>query len=372
MFFPDYREWYEGATMKIPYIGASACCPLDNLTCCSEPGSVCPPSDIHPKWGPEFFGDAIIVNGRTWPRMSVEPRRYRFRILNACNARTIVLQLANNASFYVIGKDVNYLPSVVPTKALYIAPAERFDVIIDFAGNQPGTSLELQNVGPDEPYEGGNPVTDYAPADPNCTGKVLRFDFVAMKGQDPTTDPNKLTLTSKAPLNYTQSEIDNKRVLNMIEYVSDTVRVMVDPDDGSEYLDCTNPDAYFYGPRDAYLGANGTSYHFQDPPTEKVKKNRTEYWEIINHTDDVHPVHIHQDSFQLIDRQTWNEVNGTVVGPPTPPMPWEIGFQDTVKLYPHTAAHLVVHFTTAGKFLWHCHILDHEDNEMMRPLIIES
>ena len=158
-------------------------------------------SDISPIWNPEYFGITMVVNGRTWPRLSVEPRRYRLRLLNGCNARFLVLRLSNDAPFWVIGNDGGLLPhKPVRLTQLLMAPAERFgnaaararqrarwltwpaprqNVIVDFTGLGVGSKIRLLNLGPDEPFGGFNPEDPFVPADPETTGQVLQFEVVA-------------------------------------------------------------------------------------------------------------------------------------------------------------------------------------------------
>ena len=114
-------------------------------------------------WNPEFFGNTMVVNGRTWPFLEVEPRRYRFRLLNGCNSRFLILQL-NNASVPVwwIGTEGGFLPAPVNVNTtssgrILMGPAERADIIVDFTGLADNTEIILLNLGPDEPFGGGEP-----------------------------------------------------------------------------------------------------------------------------------------------------------------------------------------------------------------------
>ena len=146
LFYPDNRAFFEGldpAQLQIPFIPDIAC---DGL-----------PSDVSPIWNPEFFGNMMVVNGFTWPYLEVEQRRYRFRFLNGCNSRFLILKTDNDMPFYQIGAEQGFLPTMVQLNELLMAPAERADVIMDFTNIPDGTEIILQNLGPDEPFGGGTP-----------------------------------------------------------------------------------------------------------------------------------------------------------------------------------------------------------------------
>ena len=148
-----------------------------------NPGFI-PDTDLSPIWNPEFFGNTIMVNGNTWPFLEVQQRRYRFRFLNGCQARFLILDFANipGAEVWMIGNEGGFLPAPVNITAnhnnrLLMGLAERADVIVDFTNVPPG-SYVLGNVGPDEPFGGGEPPDDFDAADPNSTGQIMRFDVV--------------------------------------------------------------------------------------------------------------------------------------------------------------------------------------------------
>ena len=136
-------------------------------------GPYIPESDVSPIWNPEVFGDVMVVNGRTWPVLEVEPRRYRLRFLNGCNSRFLILKLATDPRaprpvpaalpFQQIGADGGFLPAPVTLDQLLLAPAERADVIVDFTEMSPSAELFLINEGPDEPFGGGTVGTDFPP-----------------------------------------------------------------------------------------------------------------------------------------------------------------------------------------------------------------
>jgi bilirubin oxidase len=348
LFYPDNRAFFEGLEpeqLQIPFIPEDAC--EDR------------PSDISPIWNPEFFGNMMVVNGFTWPYLEVEPRRYRFRFLNGCNARFLILQIGNGSiPFYQIGAEGGFLPEPVELTRLLMSPAERADVIVDFTNVPVGTEIILRNVGPDEPFSGGEPGIDFDPSDPASTGQVMKFRVVEPTGPDPSTPPMDLVLPPITPL----GQADNRRRVTLNEAESSTVLVRED-DEGNIVLDCENGEPF--APESALLGTlnpDGSSnlLGWDDPITENPDKGDVEIWELWNFTEDAHPIHIHEVQFQVLNRQPFG-------GDRREPESWERGFKDTVISYPGEITRVKLRFDFKGFFVWHCHIVEHEDNEMMRP-----
>jgi bilirubin oxidase len=287
----------------------------------------------------------MVVNGRTWPYLAVERRRYRFRFLNGCNSRFLILTLSNGLPFWQIGGDGGFLPAPVQLDQVLMAPAERADVIVDFSSVPVGTEIILLNLGPDEPFGGGEPGEDFAPADPATTGQVMQFRVVAATGPDTSLSPDRLRLPP----------------LGGLGAASRVRQVSLNEEDSAVLKNA--------GPRAALLGtinADGTGYPlgWDDPITENPALNATEVWELYNFTEDAHPIHIHEVQFQVVNRQPIGD------GPVRPPEEWETGFKDTVIAYPGEITRVKVLFDLPGLYVWHCHIVEHEDNEMMRPYAI--
>jgi FtsP/CotA-like multicopper oxidase with cupredoxin domain len=328
-------------------------------------------SDVAPIWNPEFFGNSMMVNGKTWPTLNVEARRYRFRFLNGCNARTLVLKFDNaNVKVWQIGNEGGFLSAPVNINAtppdpsvadsgkavLLMGGAERADLIVDFSAVPAGTQVMLLNLGPDAPF-GGFPI-DQA-ANPETTGQVMRFDVVAAVSADPTTPPQFLTLPPIAPL----PAATTTRKLLLAELTSNQgwdvpVEVRLGTVDGA---------------------GNYQVNRWADPVTENPAVGATEIWEFYNTTVDAHPMHIHEVAFEVISRQSITITNqdteagtGTValVGTERGPQPWETGRKDTVIALPGEVTRVKATFSTPGQYVWHCHIVEHEDNEMMRPFRI--
>jgi FtsP/CotA-like multicopper oxidase with cupredoxin domain len=430
------------------------------------PGLNGPPPNplIHPFWNPEFFGDVMVVNGKSWPFLEVEPRRYRFRLLDGCNARFLELRLMNRdthsagPAIWVIGTDGGLLdkpvklndPKVPANKAprLLMAPGERYDVIIDFAGCA-GQTFTLVNSAKG-PYPNG-----MAP-DPSTTGQVMEFRVtLPLSGTDASfnpasgaslrgetnqppkivrlVDPVKGTLAAGV-----SPKVTRQLVLVEVEGLGGPIEVLVN----NTKWDGTRSDTMEPIPGVVDDGhGNGIS--------ESPQVGSTEVWEIVNLTMDAHPMHLHLTQFQLMNRQmfnltkyralydslfpggtyggqlpdgTWGEMSypaGVFIpayGPPLPidgsdprsagklggnpdvkpflqdgimpPKPEEAGWKDVVKMYPGQVSRIVVRFapqdtsiggvqpgenkysfdpTEGPGYVWHCHIVDHEDNEMMRP-----
>jgi bilirubin oxidase len=254
-------------------------------------------------------------------------------------------------------------------ETLLIAPAERVDIVIDFTGVPIGTRIELLNLGPDEPFGGGVPGVDFDMADPATTGKVLQFRVVKRSGADVSVPPQMLALPAVPPLGPASG---SPRQLSLNELMSMTVRVPMDPqteeyilnENGELVLDCEN--GMEFGPAAARLGtvdANGAGvpYEFEAEVTENIERGVTEVWELHNFTADAHPIHVHQVMFEVLERIDAD-------GVPRGPEPGETGQKDTVIAYPGEVTRIKLRFDIAGRYVWHCHILEHEDNEMMRPL----
>ena len=329
-----------------------------------------PNTDISPIWNPEFFGNTIVVNGQTWPFLNVEKRRYRFRILNGCNSRFLILDFSSlidaGAKVWQIGNEGGFLPAALDIstfnapyeKRILLGLAERADVIVDFTNVATG-SYVLGNVGPDEPFGGGTPGVDFTSADPNTTGQVMQFQVGGDPVADPTTPPGSLTLPA-----ITDLVGNTTRPLALLEEMS-----MFFPDaPAAALLGTFNPATGF-----------ATKKMWMDTITENPQVGDTEVWEFYNFTADAHPMHIHEIHFQVVDRRPLviDETipgNPKVVGfagPARPPEVWEDGaFKDTVIAYPGEVTRLRGRFDVPGLFVWHCHIVEHEDNEMMRPYFI--
>jgi FtsP/CotA-like multicopper oxidase with cupredoxin domain len=347
LFYPDNRAFFEGldpSQLQIPFIPDDAC------------GG---PSDISPIFNPEFFGNTMVVNGKTWPFLEVEQRRYRFRFLNGCNSRFLLLELSNGLPFWQIGTEGGFLPGPLEVERLLLGPAERADVIVDFTNVGVGTEIILKNLGPDEPFGGGEPPGDFDQADPETTGQVMQFRVVPATGPDTSTPPDRLRLPRIGPLPVATTT----RQVSLNEVDSETVLVSTDAD-GNIVLDCENGEPF--GPKEALLGTlaggAGVPLGWDDAITENPAVGATEVWEMHNFTEDAHPIHIHEILFEVVNREVIE------TGAVRDPEPWELGSRkDTVIAYPGEITRVKATYDRGGLFVWHCHIVEHEDHEMMRP-----
>jgi spore coat protein A len=383
----------------------------------------------HPYWVPEFVGDTIVVNGKVWPFLNVEPRRYRFLFLNGSNARTYEMFLVNPVTkapgplLWQIGTDGGYLDVPVQLNAaqkLTMMPGERADVIIDFAGFQ-NQALILRNTG-NTPYPKGGPPNG------STLGRILQIRVgpgpVGDSSYDPASGvqlrPPMIRLANPATGALASGVTANKtRQLTLNEVLSpagEPLEVLVNNTtydglpEGS-----TTPRSDF-----GMLVRSGITEY----PSEFPIEGQTEVWELVNMTADAHPIHLHLIQFQILNRQKFNmnkytkaydaafpnggympgygpplnyqtgntralggnpDIAPYLQGPIQPPQPNEAGWKDTVIAYPGQVTRIAARFAptdtavgTAGTFpfdpnpgnsgfVWHCHIIDHEDNEMMRP-----
>jgi len=367
LYYPDNRAFFEG--LNVPgqaqqFPGA----PELRIPFTPDEALGGQMSDISPQWNPEFFGNTMVVNGKTWPYLKVEQRRYRLRFLNGSDSRFLILRMSNGMAFTQIGSDGGYLPKPVRLKRLLIAPAERADVLIDFSKVKRGTRIVLRNLGPDEPFGGGEVGEDFEIADPGTTGQVMQFRVRTKTSRDRSARPSRLGLRAIKAL--PRGAVVRNVSLNELD--SATVDVSEDTD-GNLVFDPAGDD---FGPQSAALGtwtsAGGPEPKlWMDDVTENPAVGAVESWNLRNFTMDAHPIHIHLVQFRVIKRVVTDaemSPHGDLgQGAVLKPERWENGYKDTVIVYPGELTRVKARFDTAGLFVWHCHILEHEDNEMMRP-----
>jgi FtsP/CotA-like multicopper oxidase with cupredoxin domain len=387
-----------------------------------------PDSDIAPIWNPEAFFNVMVVNGVSWPSLQVAPARYRFRLLNGCNSRFLNLALVytdetngkqKEIPFVQIGAEQGFLPRPVevmtgfatpitegrppkknervpaadPQQALLMTLAERADVIVDFSDLPDGTVVTMINTAPDAPF-GGFPDT---PADPGTTGQVMRFvvnESLEVESDSSTTNPYMLLPVAEASY---QGAIAATRQVSLNEGESEVVCVDVDAAGNTVQVEGTPPEcpepSVPFAPKEALLGVldeegEGVPLKWTDESgastpvqvtlqsgatvtvnvTENPSVGDTEDWEIYNFTEDAHPIHLHLVRFQVIERRG--------IGEPSDPgegvQPWESGYKDTVIAFPDEITTVRSTFDVEGLYVWHCHIVEHEDNEMMRPYVVSA
>jgi spore coat protein A len=353
---------------------------------------------INPYWMPEFFGNTIMVNGKVWPNLDVTQGAYRFRILDGSNARFYTLELKDQTTgakipFTVIGSDGGYLQQPATLKSLTIAPGERYDIIVDFSAIAVGTRVIMTNMAK-APFPSGQQP------DPQTTGQVMQFTIAGTATVPGSAADNIGAATPVLPANLNptlpagafptiaNSEVTKTRTRTLYEVMGPNGPVMVT--------------------------VNGQLW--DGDISENPENGATEDWIIVNLTGDTHPIHLHLVTFQLLSRQSFkvskyttqwlaNNALGAIYGNGMPPFmtdwipielspapylqgkptgaqPQEMGWKDTVQMNPGEVTIIRVHFgsntgnafsfdpTQGPGYVWHCHIIDHEDNEMMRPYVV--
>jgi len=430
---------------------------------------------------PEYFGDTMLVNGTAYPQVNVQNRRYRLRLLNACNARFLNLQLyiadgsangitlnskgiptnkpflnkatGNETAFLQLGTEggflaratevtsnqpMTFLPGAINAttgqanpklikQSLLMAPAERTDLIVDFGSVKPGMQVILYNDAP-APFPGGDDRNDYFPGyncgsglfgvgNPvNCitqpgygpnTRVLMRFNVVAASGTkdnalkiypgyDLTAGNNPLFV---APGSTHVPPWVRTRFLTLNEYFDEHGRLI-------QIIGDSN--APYGSPYVVTSSFSPTPPGMNVPATEQVVSNgSTEVWEVYNTTGDVHPMHIHEINFQIINRQLFDMTvfPGTIsfTGPPIAPDSNEQGWKETARMYPGTVTRVIMKWdvpritypsgqpvnasnaygnivngiappsprTGGAEYVWHCHILEHEEHDMMHALVLQ-
>lgn len=286
--------------------------------------------DYPESWTPTFAGDTAVVNGAVWPYLEVEPRRYRFRIVNGANHRTFSLQLRNESSqgipsLHQIAPDHGFLESVVPIgpagdlDSLVLQAFERGEVIVDFSKHA-GETFTLTNNA-ELPYVGENSGSDLSEL------LQIRVTDPTVNPVDDSADPTNLKLPSHHTFNK-NSAIETRKMS----------------------LDSAVKDGLIT------YQLNGTGFGDEDAIV-RPQLGTTEIWEFTNNTNGSHPIHLHLVTFRVIGRGP----DGTDA-----PDPNERGQKDTVRVEPDETVRIITRFDGyTGQFPWHCHMLEHEDNKMM-------
>jgi len=348
-----------------------------------------PPIPGGPSALAEFFGDHMVVNGKIWPKVEVEPRNYRTRLLNGTDSRFLVIRLravpagATDLSgadplpipFHVIGSDQGLAGAAMQMDTLVCEPGSRYDLVIDFSGLD-GQRIIMENIGGDAPF-GGDFGDALGPADyfeNRQTDRIMAFDV-------------------NQPLSAVPDDFDPD---NIGTYAGN----------GNELTHPARKVALFegldeYGRLQPLLGAEVDgefkALPWHEATTENPAMGATEIWEIYNFTGDAHPVHLHLVNFEILGRQELSfdegltpqvihQHNGAVGMAPSienvalgaridlgPSDGYaENAPKDMVTALPEQVTRIKATFDKSGRYVWHCHILSHEDHEMMRVMHVGS
>jgi spore coat protein A len=288
----------------------------------AEDGSLYYPDsgDLAAPWIPELYGDAMLVNGKLTPFLEVEPGPYRFRVLNAANSRTWLFSFSNGQNFYQIGSDQGLLSAPVQLNQLQLSPGERADIVVDFSS--------------------------------------ARCEHLTLNNQ--SWELMQFRVANRAPVPRPSVPASLRPISRIPESASVKTRLMI----LREYMGTA--------PKRMLMLLNGTRWH--EPVTERPELDSVEVWSFANTTGDIHPIHLHLVRFQVLDRQSFDAdeylLSGKLNyrGVPALPPPGERGWKDTVQTYPETVTRIIVCFEGyIGRYVWHCHLLEHAANEMMRP-----
>ena len=354
------------------------------------------PAGYPHQWAPEFFGDVATVNGKATPNLNVARGLYRFRVLNGSNARFYHLAMPAGAPVFQIGSDGGLLDAPVRLTTLLLAPAERADLLVDFRGAQPGATFRVTNDAvapyPNAPAaaaDGGSPLPD-----------IMQFTVTAATGLRSSV-PDTIRGGRNQPARLPALSASSTRTVMLNEITDPTL------------------DAPVHGHINNQFYTDASGMKARTAQIEAPKLNSVEEWDIVNTTGDAHPIHLHLTQFRLLNRQAFDEPTYTAAvntklpapglpdpsvsgqgpwpaqaaaaylqGQPTPPAANERGWKDTIVALPGQVTRIIVPFggTAAGipapfigdsptapvqrftgVYVFHCHILEHEDNDMMQP-----
>ena len=347
----------------------------------------------------EYFGNMPVVNGVTYGNFNLEARVQRMRFIGGTDSRTWIMQLvkkgavgtatdcgtpaivggctvyaaADIVKFYQIGSEQGFLDKPVPRDYITLMGGERVDVLVDFTGVAPGTQFTLANLGDDAPFSGNFDFANLATRQPTSVEipEIMQFTVIA--------DTIAVTPNSAAPSALAVAAGSPLRVASpLTTYPAPTAG---EPVRTVALIEITDQ----YGRTMPTIDARGYI-----PPgmmtTEYIKLNNTEYWDIVNTTVDAHPMHIHQVAFRALYRESigsfappysntitkvFSQPSYTALaGSQVAVDPWDAGWKDTIQVIPGTAVRVIATWDLEGEYVWHCHILSHEEHDMMRPFMV--
>jgi FtsP/CotA-like multicopper oxidase with cupredoxin domain len=384
------------------------------------------PPEIFPGGGPtalaEFFGDHMVVNGLIWPQMDVEPRNYRLRLLNGCDSRFLAVQffevppgatdfstvIDGPIGFTVVGSDQGLASSPTNRNTLLLETGSRYDIVFDFKTVTAGNRVIVKNIGGDEPFGGDIP----GPQVFGETDRIMAFDVVLpLDAAVPDVTPAGINFGPVVPA---PTRLRKVALFEGLDEFGRLQPLLGTAEPATDYVG--NP--INWPPQYAGAGLVGQiegSIAWHSPTTENPALGSTEEWEIWNATGDAHPVHLHLVNFEILGRQAivWDSAtneedrvldpDGVTAPPPNgdgtylvtqpvvqhngllgngfrivnltsgaaipqPPQYVENAPKDMVTALPGQITTIKATFDKPGRYVWHCHILSHEDHEMMRVL----
>jgi spore coat protein A len=318
-------------------------------------------TSYHPQWVPEFFGDVAVVNGKIWPVMDVEPRRYRLRIVNGSQSRFYNVHFVSENSgrelpFTQIGAEGGLLRAPVPMTGLLIAPGERADLIIDFAGQKNASFIVTNNAR--APFPAG--------------GRATLSQLLKVRVSQPLIGADRTTPAADLPLPELEALPDPSTTRT--QHLSETLDALT----GAPITLNVEDEPYL----DEHTGLPTV--------TTRPTADAVEDWLLVNTTADTHPIHLHLVTFEVIDRRPFAvgdySPGGAIpyTGPAIPRNPNENGRKDTVQAHPGQVTRIRAQFVLPDEpiqlppgvehpqYVWHCHILEHEENDMMRAFEVVS
>jgi FtsP/CotA-like multicopper oxidase with cupredoxin domain len=391
-------------------------------------GAVLPP-DIFPGGGPtglaEFFGDHMVVNGKIWPKMDVEPRNYRLRLLNGCDSRFLAVQffevppgatdfssVIQQLSFTVIGSDQGLASSPTSVDTLLLETGSRYDIVFDFKDVTPGNRVIMKNIGGDEPFGGDIP----GPQVFGETDRIMAFDVVLpLDTAVPDVSPSGINF---GPIVPAPTRLRKVALFEGMDEFGRLQPLLGTAEPATDYagnpVNWPNEPAYINA---GLVGQMEGSIAWHSPTTENPALDSTEEWEIWNVTGDAHPVHLHLVNFEILGREeiVWDSAtteddrvldpDGVTALPPNgdgtylvtqpvvqhngllgngfrivnltygPAVPQPAEYvenapKDMVTALPGQITRIRATFDKPGRYVWHCHILSHEDHEMMRVMFV--
>jgi spore coat protein A len=345
----------------------------------------------------EAFPPFTVVNGKVWPVLEVRPDTYRFRVINGSNARTYRLVLIGGGEPQLdrisqIGTDHGLLraPTSLPADGLTLASAERADLVVDFSDLEPGTELTVLNTA-SAPFEGSSYPAAEAEHAADLDGllpypQVMRFRVAAGEPRS-WSIPRGLADDYEPPSGGVLDVAPRRAILLIERELEEGPNMLTMRELGPAVEEATGP-LITISHGEVTTRHRVVAAHFEDTANFFPMLGQYEVWRLINLTGDTHPIHLHLDPFQILARHaiSYEIPEGgiedrdltaaiSVERDPDDDLGHAIddnerGLKDTIRVNPNELVEIAVRFNTySGRYMYHCHILEHEDRDMMRPFV---